>query len=115
MTQKTVGTYNGIRVEFTVQVDEYSVRVTESNRALVKYNDLDTLVNEQFDTPEQAIARAQALLNEMPMREGFREVREWFEDGGARYAARYPGKDVLGRRFEAGTEILRKKRQNLIA
>ena len=115
MSKRIIGTYHGIKCEFTPMIDEYTVEIRESsNRVVVKTQKFDSIVNEQFDTLTEAEARADELLAEKPTRNGYTEVRAWFIDGGTRYAARYPGQDVLGRRFEAGTEILRKKKQNLI-
>ena len=74
-----------------------------------------TVLNEKFDTLEQAQARA-AELQQVPFyREGNTPILAWFMDGGKQYASRYPGKDITGKHFEAGTMIWRKARKNLVA
>ncbi|MBD3354329.1 MAG: hypothetical protein GF364_22795 [Candidatus Lokiarchaeota archaeon] len=55
---------------------------------------------------------AQALRDYMS-RKNITEIREWFEDGGAQYEARYPGRDITGAKFDEGALVLRKMRQFL--
>ena len=97
----------GIMVKHAVMVKEFVAKINRNGRLVVRCDNLmDPWFFDGTADPEAAIREAMAEL-------GYSEVSEWFNDGGTSYAARYPGKDVLGRRFEAGDIIIRKQRQNL--
>lgn len=118
--ENEIGNYYGIKTQYAVMVERYSVTVSRSERiggyrttSMVVGMDVSIVYNEVFETQEAALQAAAQVLEQKPTREGYTEVRRWFEDGGITYAANYPGKDVIGVRFAKGAQIMRKQHQNL--
>lgn len=111
---KAYGYYKAIKSGYGMVT--YEVKILDTNRVTVYCGMVsrDPLINEQYESKSEAEQRAAQVLADKPVHSNCTEIRQYFADGEL-YPARYPGRDITGEKFEAGTMVYRKSRHFLVA